>query len=316
MTRTRSIHYCNVCDYKTDRKYDRDKHVTRMHGSNVQENVSQASSNIQNYRNSHYGTEQNTHVPTENFGRALNIQHGTGVVREQGNQAFNEVVDIAHRWKNACEKLQEKQLVKDNAINIRDVHLQNQNIKLQEEFVKNNNLHGEYHNALQKIQDLELLNEEICNELDDKIAAMGKDMRKVISENKHLKRKNLKRKNRALNNYSRKRINRALNNYARWKMIQNGNGVKKNFFKTKAPTTLQIGRAGSLAPSTISVSNNGTVQYRGEKGIQQGSGIFRGGEVLQRNRGIGGMMGRPTSYKKKVNNAKLNKEIIRRLLEI
>ena len=148
------------------------------------------------------------------------------------------------------------------------------------------------------------------------IAAMGKDMRKVISENKHLKRKKLKRKNRALNNYSRKRINRALNNYARWKMIQNGNGVKKNFFKTKAPTTLQIGRSGSLAPSTISVSNKGTVQYRGEKGIQQGSGIFRGGEVLQRNRGIGGMMGRPTSYKKKVNNVKLSKEIIRSLLAI
>ena len=39
MTRTRSIHYCNVCDYKTDRKYDRDKHVTRMHGNKCSENV-------------------------------------------------------------------------------------------------------------------------------------------------------------------------------------------------------------------------------------------------------------------------------------
>ena len=101
---------------------------------------------------------------------------------------FYELVEIAHSWKNACEKSQEKQLVKDNAINIRDVHLQNQNIKLQEEFVKNNNLHGEYHNALQKIQDLELLNEEICKEFDDKIGAMGKDMGKVIRKNKHLKR--------------------------------------------------------------------------------------------------------------------------------
>ena len=225
-------------------------------------------------------------------------------------------MECAHSWKNNCEKLEEDKYVKEQTVKIRDGQLQNQNIKLQEEFVKNNNLQGDYHNALKQIQDLELLNEEICNELDDKIAAMGKDMRKVISENKHLKRKNFKRKNRALSSYSRKSINRALNNYACWKMIQNGNGVKKNFFKTKAPTTLQIGRAGSLAPSTISVSNNGTVQYRGEKGIQQGSGIFRGGEVLQRNRGIGGMMGRPTSYKKKVNNVKLSKEIIRSLLEI
>ena len=58
------------------------------------------------------------------------------------------------------------------------------------------------------------------------------------------------------------------------------------------------------------------MQYKGEKGIQQGSGIFRGGEVLERNRGIGGMMGRPTSYKKKYNNVKLSKETIRRLLQI
>ena len=41
MTRTRTIHYCNECDYKTDRKYDRDKHVTRMHGSNVHQNERQ-----------------------------------------------------------------------------------------------------------------------------------------------------------------------------------------------------------------------------------------------------------------------------------
>ena len=29
---TRTIHYCNFCDYKSDRRYDRDKHVSRKHG--------------------------------------------------------------------------------------------------------------------------------------------------------------------------------------------------------------------------------------------------------------------------------------------
>ena len=29
---TRTIHYCTFCDYKSDRRYDRDKHVTRKHG--------------------------------------------------------------------------------------------------------------------------------------------------------------------------------------------------------------------------------------------------------------------------------------------
>ena len=30
---TRTIHYCNFCDYKSDRRYDRDKHVNRKHGN-------------------------------------------------------------------------------------------------------------------------------------------------------------------------------------------------------------------------------------------------------------------------------------------
>merc|ERR1712208_184669 len=101
----------------------------------------------------------------------------------------------SHLWKNNCEKLEE-----DN-------------------YIKNNNLHADYHNALKKIEQLELINKENCNESDDKIAAMGKDMAKVIRENKQLKRKKFKRRNRALNNYNR------------WKNMQYGGGcVKKNFF--------------------------------------------------------------------------------------
>ena len=92
--------------------------------------------------------------------------------------------------------------------------------------------------------------------------------------------------------------------------MQNGDGVKKRFFSIKAPTRMRVGRAALLAPSTLSVSNNGDMHYRGEEGYQSGEGIFRSGEILQRNRGIGGMMGRSTSYKKKVNSIKLSKEII------
>ena len=29
---TRTIQYCTFCDYKSDRKHDRDRHVTRKHG--------------------------------------------------------------------------------------------------------------------------------------------------------------------------------------------------------------------------------------------------------------------------------------------
>merc|ERR1712030_36319 len=103
---------------------------------------------------------------------------------------YNQAVESSHLWENNCEKLEEDNYMKDNAVKIRDVHLQNQNIKLQDEFIKNNNLHADYHNALEKIENLELINKEICNESDKKIAAMGEDMAKVIRENKQLKTKN------------------------------------------------------------------------------------------------------------------------------
>ena len=35
---TRTIHHCHLCDYKTDRKYDRDRHVQKKHQSQTVEN--------------------------------------------------------------------------------------------------------------------------------------------------------------------------------------------------------------------------------------------------------------------------------------
>ena len=35
---TRTIHYCNFCDYKSDRRYDRDKHVNRKHAHTMNSN--------------------------------------------------------------------------------------------------------------------------------------------------------------------------------------------------------------------------------------------------------------------------------------
>ena len=76
-------------------------------------------------------------------------------------------------------------------------------------------------------------------------------------------------------------------------MMQSGDGVKKTFFKTKAPSSsLQITRSVSLAPSTISVYNNGKVRYRGEKMIQDGSGFFSRAQYLQWNPGKGGVIKR------------------------
>ena len=101
MTRTRTIHYCDVCGYKTNRKYDRDKHVTRMHGSNripvIENKIIPEAIQID-------------HVPHHE--PLPSAQHGTGVVREQDNQAYNKVVEIANSWKNVCDKLQEEKACK------------------------------------------------------------------------------------------------------------------------------------------------------------------------------------------------------------
>ena len=179
-------------------------------------------------------------------------------------QKYNEDCNkIAHGWKQQCA-------VKDNAIRVRDNFLTANNSKLQDEITKNRILIEQNRNIIEINNELVLEKENLISDGNDKLSAMGEDMGKVIRKNKHLKRKN-----------------RALNNYSRWKRIHKGSGVKKKFFKTKAPTTLKVGRAGPLAPSTISVFNNGEVHYRGEKGVH-----FKSAEFLQRNRGIGGMLKR------------------------
>merc|ERR1712208_127206 len=109
-------------------------------------------------------------------------------------EKYNEALESAISWKNNCEKLEEDNYVKDQSVEIRDGQLQNPNIKLQEEYFKNNNLHGDYYNALEQIEHLELNNKEMCNECDDKIAAMGKDMGKVIRMNKDLQAKYRRKK--------------------------------------------------------------------------------------------------------------------------
>ena len=88
MGRVRTIHYCNVCDYKTNRKYDKDKHVTRMHGLNIQHlkgvhgisNIKEQSTQIQNG----LGT---TYIPIEKY---------------------KEVCNATDQWKICYEKLQKE----------------------------------------------------------------------------------------------------------------------------------------------------------------------------------------------------------------
>ena len=121
----------------------------------VQQNVNQASSNIQNQHNSQYGTGQNTHYSGD----------------------YNKVVGIANGWKQQCE-------VKDNAIRVRDAFLTENNSKLQDELTKNKILIEQNRNIMEINNQLVLEKEALVNDGNDKIGSMGGDMANLIHKNK------------------------------------------------------------------------------------------------------------------------------------
>ena len=267
MTRTRSIHYCNVCDYKTDRKYDRDKHVTRMHGSNVQQNASQAHEigfNIAQESIQH--TYPNEDYNVNNIQNQDNSQYGSGstVIPIED---YNNVVGIAHGWKKECD-------IKDNAIHARNEFLTGNNQKLQVEYmrnkisdVENERLQEENERLQEENNQLGLEKEALIEDGNNKISAMGQDMGKIIHKNKILRRKYKKKKPSNSNMDA-----------------TSGCGYKTNKFK--APTTLKIGSSGRIAPTSFYVLNDGTEYYRGENELVD-VGIR---DICQRSKGIGGML--------------------------
>ena len=88
MGRVRTIHYCNVCDYKTNRKYDKDKHVTRMHGLNIQH--LKGVPGISNIKE-----------------QSIQIQNGLGTAYIP-IEKYKEVCNATDQWKICYEKLQKE----------------------------------------------------------------------------------------------------------------------------------------------------------------------------------------------------------------
>ena len=120
---TRTIHYCNFCDYKSDRRYDRDKHVSRKHAndhstpsqagsgavqsvqphsqmhSNLQEeNVDQLHENIEQYQR----LQQEEKVTTSNDGRPSHV------TIQLFDKYCNGLTDYMHYCKgliNLCQRV-------------------------------------------------------------------------------------------------------------------------------------------------------------------------------------------------------------------
>ena len=82
---TRTIHYCNFCDYKSDRRYDRDKHVNKKHGIDPFATI-QTGSGIEPIKQT---------IPQ---GKYLNIQH----------QSIHQLYETINHWQKAYESLKDQ----------------------------------------------------------------------------------------------------------------------------------------------------------------------------------------------------------------
>ena len=165
----KTIHYCTKCDYKSTRRWDRDRHMRSQHitQESIQHtypNEDYNVNNIQNQHNTQYGNGQNTHIPIEKY---------------------NEVVGIVQQLKQHCE-------VKNNAIRVRDNFLTGNNSKLQDEFTKNRILIEQNRNIMEENNQLVLEKEKLISDGNDKLGAMGEDMVNLIHKNKILRRKLLR----------------------------------------------------------------------------------------------------------------------------
>ena len=83
---TRTIHYCNFCDYKSDRRYDRDKHVSRKH-ANDHSTPSQAGSGAVQSVQPHSQNEMHSNLQEKNI---------------------DQLYENIGQWKKAYETLKEQ----------------------------------------------------------------------------------------------------------------------------------------------------------------------------------------------------------------
>ena len=248
------LHYCENCEFNSIHKWVVKRHTKSKHeiGLNVQKNLNQASYNIQNQHNTQYGNGQNTHH----------------------NGDYNKVVGIAHGWKQQCE-------VKDNAIRVRDAFLTENNSKLQDELTKNKILIEQNRNIMEINNQLVLEKENLVNDGNDKIGAMGEDMANLIHKNKILERK-YKREN-ISSSYEGAGYGNKFKTYKPPTSIFVGNDGQK------APTILKTGQSGTIAPTTVYILNDRKTAYvRGENELV-GCG-FDFSKTSQRSKGIGGML--------------------------
>merc|ERR1711895_247587 len=102
------------------------------------------------------------------------MQHGLGIGGAQDNQTvsiegYNNIINETYKWQDAYEDQKQVNIMKDNAIKIRDIHILKLNNKLLSGINKN-------------------------KDNNEKVSAMGKDMGRIINKYEILKKRKLNKR--------------------------------------------------------------------------------------------------------------------------
>ena len=173
------LHNCTYCDYKTTVKSNLRRHMRNKHGESLISNDNSVPNTVSGNNQSNvapttqYGMEPTSHYesisaeiyPCEDTPKVstavdVDMQHGLGIDGAQDNQTvsiqgYKNIVEETYKWQDAYEGQKQGNIMKDNAIKIRDMHLLKSNNKLLSEITRN-------------------------RDNNEKISAMGKDMGKLI----------------------------------------------------------------------------------------------------------------------------------------
>ena len=161
------FHQSGYCVYKTPLKANLRRHIKNKH---VNEAIGVDGGTVfvgNNQSNVAVGED----TPKVSTAMHVDMQHGLGIGGVQDNQTvsiqeYNNIIDETYKWKDAYEKQMHVNIVKDNAVKIRDIQLLKLNNKLLTETNKN--------------KELVLDN----NVKETKVSAMGKDMGILVSKYK------------------------------------------------------------------------------------------------------------------------------------
>ena len=96
------LHNCTQCDYKSKVKCNVQRHMRTQHKLYSNNRIPVIVNKIIQEADQIDHVDHHEPLPS--------VQYGSGVVREQDNQAYNKVVEIANSWKNVCEKTRKAEI--------------------------------------------------------------------------------------------------------------------------------------------------------------------------------------------------------------